>query len=231
MPASEKQTNYIKSLYNEIQKHASDLNDDLAKAVAEKIAPHREVLVQVMAEEDIESWDAKTLIPVLIDVVNQVKPAAANISWKKYEGKWAIAGSPDVIVPGATVEVRSSKGTQEVVVGELVYVRETIVMALPKQEEGPVATVAGFYRKGDDIIEAYYTKNKILVARKVNKDGSKGDYLGKAGLRNLTDMMSLEDAKEFGRETGVCISCGALLTDPVSIEAGIGPTCATKWGI
>ncbi|WP_369012527.1 DUF6011 domain-containing protein [Escherichia coli] len=29
----------------------------------------------------------------------------------------------------------------------------------------------------------------------------------------------------------MCISCGALLTDPVSIEAGLGPICAANWGI
>ncbi len=40
------------------------------------------------------------------------------------------------------------------------------------------------------------------------------------------DMMTLEQAKEYGCLHGVCCVCGARLTNPVSIEAGIGPICA-----
>jgi len=32
------------------------------------------------------------------------------------------------------------------------------------------------------------------------------------------------------KEFGICCCCGATLTDPNSIEAGIGPICAGKWG-
>ncbi|MEY4932552.1 MAG: Ralstonia phage [Pseudomonadota bacterium] len=37
-------------------------------------------------------------------------------------------------------------------------------------------------------------------------------------------------AVAYGRRTGTCACCGRELTDPVSIEAGIGPICASKWG-
>jgi hypothetical protein len=49
-------------------------------------------------------------------------------------------------------------------------------------------------------------------------------------IRNLTsDMrMTLEQASAFGRETGTCCNCGALLTDPKSVAAGIGPICASR---
>ncbi len=33
----------------------------------------------------------------------------------------------------------------------------------------------------------------------------------------------------YGRELGVCSICGHTLTDPDSIENGIGPVCATKF--
>ena len=33
-----------------------------------------------------------------------------------------------------------------------------------------------------------------------------------------------------GKMTGSCACCGRELTDPDSIDAGIGPICATKWG-
>ena len=39
----------------------------------------------------------------------------------------------------------------------------------------------------------------------------------------------LEAAKKYGKLAGRCCSCGRDLTDPVSIEQGIGPTCMMKF--
>lgn len=39
----------------------------------------------------------------------------------------------------------------------------------------------------------------------------------------------LQTAMKYGRLSGVCCSCGRDLTDPASIEAGIGPICAQKF--
>lgn len=41
--------------------------------------------------------------------------------------------------------------------------------------------------------------------------------------------MTLEQAKHYGRKTGTCIMCFRTLTNPDSIEAGIGPICADKF--
>lgn len=38
-------------------------------------------------------------------------------------------------------------------------------------------------------------------------------------------------ARDYGKRTGVCCCCGRELTDPESIAAGIGPICASKWGL
>lgn len=38
-------------------------------------------------------------------------------------------------------------------------------------------------------------------------------------------------ARLFGQKTGICCCCGRELTDPISVEAGIGPICAEKWGL
>lgn len=40
----------------------------------------------------------------------------------------------------------------------------------------------------------------------------------------------LAAARKYGKLSGRCCSCGRDLTDPVSIENGIGPICATKFG-
>jgi hypothetical protein len=48
--------------------------------------------------------------------------------------------------------------------------------------------------------------------------------------RGLTQdhRLSLDAAKAWGKRTGTCCNCGALLTDPVSVDAGIGPICAGR---
>lgn len=38
------------------------------------------------------------------------------------------------------------------------------------------------------------------------------------------------EAVLYGKRTGICGCCGAELTNKVSIERGIGPICASKWG-
>lgn len=40
----------------------------------------------------------------------------------------------------------------------------------------------------------------------------------------------LAAAVAYGRKTGVCSCCGRELTDPVSVERGIGPICESKYG-
>jgi Family of unknown function (DUF6011) len=41
----------------------------------------------------------------------------------------------------------------------------------------------------------------------------------------------IEAARRYGRSTGICSCCNRKLTDPESVEAGIGPICAKKWGL
>ena len=38
-------------------------------------------------------------------------------------------------------------------------------------------------------------------------------------------------AIDYGRETGQCACCGRTLTNAESIDLGIGPICAEKWGL
>ena len=50
-----------------------------------------------------------------------------------------------------------------------------------------------------------------------------------ARLNILTTIASDEDAlARFGQELGICGMCGSPLTDELSREIGIGPTCRSK---
>lgn len=42
--------------------------------------------------------------------------------------------------------------------------------------------------------------------------------------------MTEDKAREFGRVTGYCCNCAKLLTDPKSVEDGIGPVCKKALG-
>jgi hypothetical protein len=69
---------------------------------------------------------------------------------------------------------------------------------------------------------------KVLVQY---DDGSWGFEIARGVIFKLRPehKMSLEDAKKFGALYGTCCVCGRTLTNEESIEAGIGPICASKF--
>lgn len=104
-------------------------------------------------------------------------------------------------------------------------------------------------------LESGLKKPKLITERiviTVAKNGSgalyvkrDGQYVGKIAAGTFKPVFSApadtaellstiaadpqEAAKAYGRATGTCSCCGRTLTDPVSIEAGIGPICAGRW--
>lgn len=229
--ASEKQLDFIKRLANEIQSLAGNVSDEKATEVVGAMSPFVQEIGAAIAGEDIRAAKAKILIPMLMAIKEDITPVSDNARWKKIGDKWLIFGHESIMIPGETVTVKSNKGEKQIKVGRIHSVEGDKVFAHPVKEElkGEAVTVAGFYRKDEGIIEAYYTKSQQLVARTILDNGKKGEYLGKAGLVGLTDKLTLEEAKAFGRETGVCMVCGRELTNPASIEDGIGPVCSSKF--
>ena len=58
-----------------------------------------------------------------------------------------------------------------------------------------------------------------------------GGFVYEAGLlRKITpsDRLGVEQAKALGVQYGFCVVCGILLTDPKSVEQGIGPVCIKR---
>jgi hypothetical protein len=228
--ASEKQMNYIKSLYEDFQKTAGTIEDpEIIKDLAEKIAPFKDSLVAVMKDEDISFQTASDLIGLLKGINESNAPASSKIRWKKIGAEWLISGSAEVLIEGNEVEVTSRKGTQKVTVGRIHSNKDGIVLAYPMKDKAVENVTPGYYWKDEQIIEAYHTKNGFLVARTI-VDNKKGDYLGKAGLKGLGEKLTLDEIKELGRVTGRCMICSKELTDPVSIEIGIGPVCLANGG-
>ena len=107
------------------------------------------------------------------------------------------------------------------------------LLAMPK----PASRVAfvelelGMYRLSNgDIYRVQRSRESgRLYAKKL--DWANNSFVFESGaMRLLTaeDRMTLEEAKAWGVETGICCVCSAFLTDPRSVEAGIGPVCAGR---
>lgn len=66
-------------------------------------------------------------------------------------------------------------------------------------------------------------------AKRLNTERGGWEYApGMVKTLRPEQMLTLEEATRFGRLYGICVICGAPLTDEKSIEAGIGPICRGK---
>lgn len=68
-----------------------------------------------------------------------------------------------------------------------------------------------------------------LYAKKLDWANNTFEFVAGALFRlTANDRMTLEDARAWGVETGICCVCGAFLTDARSVANGIGPVCAGR---
>lgn len=101
-----------------------------------------------------------------------------------------------------------------------------------QEAEADIAPLAvGVYQRDGAVIRVYPARNGgHLLAKRYDADSDNWVYLGAATRFVRASMrMSLEDAQRFGHDFGVCACCGRMLTDPTSINDGIGPICAKKY--
>ncbi|QPX62591.1 hypothetical protein SEA_WOLLYPOG_39 [Arthrobacter phage Wollypog] len=88
----------------------------------------------------------------------------------------------------------------------------------------------GFYALSEDEIYQVVRSKAGRLYAKINAGPGRWDYAAGAITKLKPNMrMDLDAAKEYGKETGTCIVCGRTLTNPDSIEAGIGPICAERF--
>jgi len=104
----------------------------------------------------------------------------------------------------------------------------------PAAKAAPVELVAGMYRVGDDWFKVQKSRQSGWMYAKrlvVHSPGQASFEYDSGAIRGITPehRVTLEEAQQFGHAYGVCLSCGALLTDPVSVAQGIGPICAKRF--
>lgn len=234
-PLSEKQRNFIDRLFNDVQENSDKLSEQDSEEAGEKLKPVVPQITSLKKGNDISKADASQVIDVLMGL-NKFIEEKLNIihcRWKKLDNDWLVVGPESVVVPGATVTVKSSKGEKEVDIDSVVKTEDGKAWGTVKKEELdlPDNISEGIWRNtNEELIEVYKTRKGFLVAKHINSETGEKTYLGKAGLKNLHYKLSLEEAKLWGKETGICCRCSRKLTKPESIERGMGDWCANNWG-
>lgn len=104
----------------------------------------------------------------------------------------------------------------------------------------PPVTVAvedGMYKVGDTFYKVKHSQNKKQWAHRLSvhtdSDGKVTGsfrYAGKPATFGITPehVLSYEDAKAFGALYNMCVCCGRLLTNELSVVLGIGPVCGKR---
>lgn len=98
----------------------------------------------------------------------------------------------------------------------------------------------GIYRADDDTIykvqQAVHGSGRLYAKRlniTTDTDGTPhGTFVYAPGaIHTLRDdqRLTAEQAAAYGRLYGVCVACGATLTDETSIARGLGPVCARRF--
>ncbi len=105
------------------------------------------------------------------------------------------------------------------------------LLAMPKAGARRAAVEQGMYQTADGAIYRVQASRQTghLYAKRLNLAGGFDYEQGAIRKLSADDKMTLEVAKAFGMETGLCCVCGAFLTDPKSVAQGIGPVCASKF--
>jgi len=109
---------------------------------------------------------------------------------------------------------------QEAGLKKLQYRAEGLVLSLAKPNSANPGAIYVKRKSG-----AYL--GKVVGQRFVAFGATDAD---KAALQTIARDPA-EAATRYGKMTRECSCCGRELSDPASVEAGIGPVCATKWGL
>ena len=153
-----------------------------------------------------------------MDLVAKKKVSATQIAWMHY------LATQDVIDAQTPVEFGPYKQLVNKMYDAGAYRATKFQVRLPGMT---LSTVT----KGANIGCVYVYENNNYVG----KITATGDLIGNASedvlnlLEDANDNL-LQLAKIYGHQTGSCSICARTLSDPLSIQMGIGPVCAKRLG-
>lgn len=135
------------------------------------------------------------------------------------------------------VEALRASLNQQAMAGELTTkVASDAIAALLKIKALPqpyIPLEAGYYfYDGDVYVAEFNKKTKHMNAKKMVIFGSRGKWIYAKGMQATlaknAEKLTVQQAAAMGHLHGVCVICGRELTDPQSVERGIGPICYNK---
>lgn len=156
--------------------------------------------------------------------------APTTYRWTKSAGEWLVTG-PAAEVGAAITITKADGSTVEAVIDSVVVagtyrVRQGAAATPERAPRGEVPE--GLHSVDGAVFKVQTSKSGNRYANRLV--GTSWDYEpGAIRLLSADTLMSLDEAKAYGKDTGVCCCCGKTLTNPESIEAGIGPVCASKF--
>ena len=99
-------------------------------------------------------------------------------------------------------------------------------------QANPVTEIGMYVKDGVAFRVKRSTQGRLYASRYNPLGLTKSDrfvFEGGAIFRLSADnRMTLAEAQQAGHEFGICCVCGAELSDPVSVERGIGPICVQR---
>lgn len=154
--------------------------------------------------------------------------ASATATFVKLNtGSWGIQGHG--LVSGQTVTVVKRSGeTSLAIVGQIVghaygKVQATIAQA-PRVEASNKVTEIGFYLHEGVAYKVVKSQAGRFYAKKVTKSGFVYDE-GAIFDLSASELMTAEEVRVYSRTIGICANCSVELSDPISVEIGLGTHC------
>lgn len=131
-------------------------------------------------------------------------------------------------------QMKSSQSLTEISKSEASHIISVLLHEPNKGAAAVAELVAGIYLVDGKVVKVQKSKTSGKpYAMELIVSGKSGSFIYRPGLIYKVqpeDKMSLASAVEFGMVYGVCCNCGRTLTNKDSVEAGIGPICAKKFG-
>jgi hypothetical protein len=138
---------------------------------------------------------------------------------------------PNYVAPVEPVVAEENAEERDLAIRESHESSCQCLVCCPMVARPPAATVEpGMYRRNGEIFRVQVSRESgRTYAKLLNAETNKFEYAGGA-IHRLTagDRMTVEEAREYGRATGVCCVCARERSNPKSIEAGIGPICGGR---
>lgn len=124
-----------------------------------------------------------------------------------------------------TLTTKTASEAIDDIKARLAYLRAKGHVAAAKD---PAVTEPGFYTHDGDVYVVVENKAKTnAYAKRMNLATGRWEY-APGVVKRLTDRLTIEQAAALGHLHGRCVCCGAELSDPESVERGIGPVCAKR---